>query len=87
MLGWGPIPRTTPWETTALRGASMAHKVRHEGRSDGLCSFKGPPYWSGYWVAVLSGELGSVISSRLFSNTKNMNKFTVVVLWPSQFHR
>lgn len=29
MVGWDLIPRTIPWETTALRGVSMAHKVRH----------------------------------------------------------
>ena len=34
IVGWDPTPRTTPWETTGLRGDSTAHKVRH-----GCCCF------------------------------------------------
>jgi len=33
MLGWDHILRTTRWATMGLRGGSMVHKVRPQGRS------------------------------------------------------
>lgn len=41
IVGWDPIPRTTPWETMGLRGGSMVHKVRAHGRSVSGAVLKG----------------------------------------------